>query len=242
MPDRYYGLHENTYRRLEAEGQSCWDRTAFDSFYMRPFLEFALGRLKNSRGAGQALDLGCGTGPATCFLAAHGYAALGVDLSPTALRLARQMAAERNLDARFEEHDVLDLGGEDRFDLIVDSHCLHCLVYDADRQRLFATVQRLLKAGGAFVVETMASHKDVDFGALFFLDNQGVLWRRFDGEESADTRVIDGVLWHPNRRVLSAEALTAELRAAGFVVEWEHCKGEDQPGEPRNFQAILRKR
>ncbi len=240
MSDRYYGMHENTYRRLEADGVSCWDRTAFDAFYMRPFLELALARLEPRSGR-QALNLGCGTGPVTCFLAAHGYSALGVDLSPTALRMAGQIAAERCLDARFERNDVLDIVGEERFDLIVDSHCLHCIIYDDDRQRLYATVQRLLKPDGVFLVETMARHDGVNFGEAFLLDDAGVLWRRWDRGESADTKRFNGEVWHPNRRVLAPAALDAELRAAGFVVEWVQTRHEDQPGEPRNFQAILRK-
>ena len=38
---KYYAGHESTYRSLEAEGASCWDRTAYDAFTMRPFLELA---------------------------------------------------------------------------------------------------------------------------------------------------------------------------------------------------------
>lgn len=239
---KYYAGHENTYRVLEAEGVTCWDRTAFDAFYMRPFLEFALDRLDLARGGAQALDLGCGTGPATCLLAARGYSALGVDLSPTAIRMAQRIAAERTLDARFEVNDVLELQGEARFELVVDSHCLHCLVYDHDRQRLYATVHRLLKPNGAFVVETMARHAGVDLGDLFILDDAGVLWRQWAGGDPADTRHFNGEPYHPNRRILAPDALEAELRGAGFTVEWVHTKPEDAPGEPRNFQAILRKR
>jgi hypothetical protein len=38
---KYYAGHESTYRRLEEEGASCWDRTAFDAFTMRRFLDRA---------------------------------------------------------------------------------------------------------------------------------------------------------------------------------------------------------
>jgi SAM-dependent methyltransferase len=237
---KYYAGHESTYQRLEAEGVSCWDRTAFDAFCMRPFLELALTRLPTPARGAQALDLGCGTGPATCVLAAHGYDALGVDLSPTAIRMARRTAAERNLAARFEQQDVLEMEGEACFDLVVDSHCLHCLVYDEDRRRLYATVLRLLKPGGAFVLETMSRHEGVRFDALFVLDDAGVLWRRYAGGDPADTRVIDGEAHHPNRRILPPEALDAELRDAGFVLDWVRTEPEENPGEPRNFQAIAR--
>lgn len=241
---KYYAGHESTYRRLDAEGLTCWDRTPFDAFYMRPFLEFALTELaeRDDPRGHRALDLGCGTGPATCLLAARGYAALGVDLSPTAIRMARQIAAHRSLNARFEVDDVLDLPGEAGFELVVDSHCLHCLVYDHDRQRLYATVRRLMTPNGAFVVETMARHAGVDLGEPFILDDAGVLWRQYADGDPADTKLFGGEPYHPNRRILAPEALEAELRGAGFVVEWARTLQEDAPGEPRNFQAILRKR
>lgn len=238
---KYYAGHESTYRSLEAEGASCWDRTAFDAFYMRPFLELALARLEATRGEGRALDLGCGTGPATCLLAAHGYDALGIDLSPTAIRMARRNAAQRSLTARFELHDVLELDGDECFDLIVDSHCLHCIVYDEDRRRMYATVRRLLEPTGAFVLETMARHAGVRFDDVFRLDDAGVLWRRYAGGDPADTRFFDGEAHHPNRRILAPEALEAELRDAGFAIDWMRTQQEEHAGEPRSFQAIVRK-
>src|SRR4051812_14274708 len=59
----YYDGHEGVYRRLEAEGHACWDKTSFDQFYMRPFLELALGFVGAPGLGARALDVGCGTGP-----------------------------------------------------------------------------------------------------------------------------------------------------------------------------------
>src|SRR5262249_49810721 len=144
---KYYDGHENTYRRLEAAGETCWDRRAFDAFYMRPFLDDALARIGPPPVGARALELGCGTGPISCHMAARGYDVVGVDVSATAVRMAQQFAAERGLAARTRFHvgDVLALAVDGAFDVIVDGHCLHCLVYDADRARLLAHVRRLLK-------------------------------------------------------------------------------------------------
>ena len=237
---KYYDGHESTYRVLEANGESCWDKTAFDAFYMRPFLELALSRLNHAPGK-HALDLGCGTGPATCVLSAHGYEALGVDLSPTAIHMARTAAAERNLTARFEVRDVLEIEGDACFDLVVDSHCLHCIIFDEDRRQLYATVQRLLKPNGAFVVETMSRHADARFDDQFILDDAGVLWRHYDRGDRAGIKLIDGKPYHPNRRIMTSDALESELRGAGFKVDLARTEPEEHPGDPRTFQAIVLK-
>jgi SAM-dependent methyltransferase len=75
---------------------------------------------------GSALDLGCGTGDASIYLARHGWTVTGVDFVPKALDRARAKAA--NLPVNFLRADVTHLGragiGSD-FGLIVDNGCLH---------------------------------------------------------------------------------------------------------------------
>ncbi len=75
---------------------------------------------------GSALDLGCGTGDASIYLARHGWTVTGVDFVPKALERARAKAA--NLSVNFLHADVTHLSqagiGAD-FRLIVDNGCLH---------------------------------------------------------------------------------------------------------------------
>lgn len=47
------------------------------------------------------LDIGCGTGKSVVWLARRGYVATGVDLSPTAVDLARRNARRAGVDCRF---------------------------------------------------------------------------------------------------------------------------------------------
>src|ERR1051326_9425245 len=60
--------------------------------------------------SGRVLDAGCGTGEHVLLAAAHGAAAMGVDLSAVAIEKARAKAAERGLAARFEGAHALRLG------------------------------------------------------------------------------------------------------------------------------------
>lgn len=82
---------------------------------------------------GRALDLGCGTGTDTIYLATHGWEVTGIDIVPRALALARRAAAEAGAEARFVHGDVTrvtTLGVGQGYDLILDFGCLHTLPDD----------------------------------------------------------------------------------------------------------------
>jgi SAM-dependent methyltransferase len=85
--------------------------------------------------AGSALDLGCGTGDSSIYLAEHGWKVTGVDFVPKALDKARAKAAAADASVNFVHADVTHLSqagiGAD-FQLIVDNGCLHNMS-DVDR-------------------------------------------------------------------------------------------------------------
>ena len=80
--------------------------------------------------AGNALDLGCGTGRDAVHLARHGWRVTGVDLVPRALDRARRRAADAGVEVRWVQGDIgapdtLDLGRDHT--LLIDLGCLHAL-------------------------------------------------------------------------------------------------------------------
>jgi SAM-dependent methyltransferase len=85
--------------------------------------------------AGKALDLGCGTGDSSIYLAQHGWKVTGVDFVPRALDKARAKAAATKAAVDFVRADVTHLSQEGvgaDFQLIVDNGCLHNMG-DGDR-------------------------------------------------------------------------------------------------------------
>jgi len=104
--------------------------------------------------AGRALDLGCGTGTNVMYLARHGWHAVGIDFSPTAIAAARRRARGDAAEARtrFLVADVTslpDLGPA--FDLALDVGCLHSI--PADRRPAYATgLAARLRSGAAFLL------------------------------------------------------------------------------------------
>lgn len=78
--------------------------------------------------AGTALDLGCGTGDTSVYLAQHGWQVTAVDFAPKALEKAQAKAEASNVSVTFERADITQLssaGVGHGFDLAVDSGCLH---------------------------------------------------------------------------------------------------------------------
>ncbi|OMC56709.1 methyltransferase type 12 [Mycobacterium sp. IS-836] len=85
--------------------------------------------------AGSALELGCGTGDTSIYLAQHGWKVSAVDFVTKALDKARAKAGAADASVDFVRADVTHLSQEGigaDFALIVDNGCLHNMS-DADR-------------------------------------------------------------------------------------------------------------
>ena len=76
---------------------------------------------------GDVLDVGCGEAAISLTLAELGHTTVGLDLSPTAIDLARREAEQLGLtNATFEVADISSFTGYDgRFGTIVDSTLFH---------------------------------------------------------------------------------------------------------------------
>lgn len=101
-----------------------------------------------------ALDVGCGLGRNTHWLAQQGYQTTGIDLSAYALQQARERFGEAN--TIFIEGDVLREqipGGP--FDVVYDSGCFHHLPPHR-RLSYLRTLGQVVKPGGWFGICTFA--------------------------------------------------------------------------------------
>jgi SAM-dependent methyltransferase len=103
------------------------------------------------------LDAGCGHAETSLHLAAQGYTVVGLDLSPTAIGVARAAAADRGLTtATFQVADISSFTGFDgRFATIVDSTLFHSLPVDRRRDYLHA-VARAAAPGAQYYILVFA--------------------------------------------------------------------------------------
>jgi 2-polyprenyl-3-methyl-5-hydroxy-6-metoxy-1,4-benzoquinol methylase len=65
------------------------------------------------------IDIGCGTGRHSIELAKRGYQIMGIDLSESQLKRAKEKAGEQGLQIVFERHDARNLPFKGEFDLAI---------------------------------------------------------------------------------------------------------------------------
>ncbi|MGD2077797.1 MAG: class I SAM-dependent methyltransferase [Chloroflexota bacterium] len=102
--------------------------------------------------AGRALDLGCGYGRATIYLAGLGWDVDGIDFIPEAIMGASERAKDAGVYARFHICQVTDLSFlAGPYDLAIDVGCCHNLTSEA-LIRYRDHLSRLVRKGGTFLL------------------------------------------------------------------------------------------
>jgi len=102
---------------------------------------------------GDVLDAGCGEAAVSLYLAERGFTTVGLDMSPTAIELARTEAAKRGLaNATFGVADISSFEGYDgRFGTIVDSTLFHSMPVEA-REGYQRSIVRAAAPGASYFV------------------------------------------------------------------------------------------
>jgi SAM-dependent methyltransferase len=104
--------------------------------------------------AGKALDVGCGTGDSSIYLAQHGWKVTGVDFVPKALDKARAKTRAAGVPVKFVQADVTHLsqaGIDEKFELMVDNGCLHGMS-DDDRDLYVEEITAAAAPGARLVI------------------------------------------------------------------------------------------
>jgi len=112
----------------------------------------------------KAVDLGCGIGHYAFYLARRGFDVTGIDISPTAINLAKEKAEKERITCKFIVADVLGNLDEvkDTYDFAYDWSLLHH-VYPEKRSNYIENVNRILTIGGNYL-SVCFSEKDPLFG------------------------------------------------------------------------------
>jgi SAM-dependent methyltransferase len=103
------------------------------------------------RGPGKALDIGCGAGTDSLYLAGQGWEVTSLDFMAKALEYTQSRAAEAGVTVNPVEADITTWEPTDEFDVVLD----HGLLHNMDPVRYPAYRERVLQAlakDGEFVL------------------------------------------------------------------------------------------
>jgi ubiquinone/menaquinone biosynthesis C-methylase UbiE len=117
------------------------------SIVARKFFNIPAGKRKKIR----VLDLGCGAGNNSKFLAENGFNVYGIDGSKSAIKICRERFKKWNLSAEFIQGDFVKLPYRNNFfDLIVDRESLYANSFNSILN-IINEVYKKLKTNGLFI-------------------------------------------------------------------------------------------
>ena len=99
----------------------------------------------------KVLDVGCGEGFYSIYLASKGFDVLGIDLSENAVKYAKENAEKAGVNVRFKVMDLKDLLElNERFDFVLEWAILHCIAFEK-RQKYIENVRDILNSNGKYL-------------------------------------------------------------------------------------------
>ena len=130
------------------EDKERWNKRHVDK-PMRTHVEPLLENYIKEASIGTALDIACGPGRNTHFMAEKGFLVDAVDLSDYALSLVKDMATITKIEADLDNYNL----AVNKYDLIVNINYLN--------RRFFPQIKEALKKGGVVIFETfIVAHGD----------------------------------------------------------------------------------
>jgi len=128
-----------------------------------PFIVEALPTFKRGK-IKHVLDLGCGVGRHCIYLAKNGFDVVGIDVSESALRMAKEWARQENTkNVAFTQAAMTNIPlGDCHFDAVISVSVIHHAV-KRDIIKTIDEIHRILKRNGLFLAN-LASVRDHRYG------------------------------------------------------------------------------
>lgn len=185
MSDKYAQLYNQSYQFLTPDFLSSTNLTKIDKYLNlnnQSLIKFSKSYFTNlggesSLGGKSILETGCGMGGMSQYFSNHCDDVTGIDISNLAIAGAREIAKLKNTSIDFQVADLcqVDLELGKKFDIIFDSHLLHCLTGEEQRKKYLTFVKKHLRPGGIFMAETMIFNKEMQEPLGYELNDEYVL-------------------------------------------------------------------
>ncbi|HBF34641.1 TPA: hypothetical protein DDW35_08750 [Candidatus Sumerlaeota bacterium] len=218
-----YESHEYEYQRMQTKGIKSWDLRSY-AWEIDPndqrFLEDVFAQPWTPQN-GKVLELGCGTGPLLRMLAQRGFGGVGIDISKTAIQMAKEQSEGNNITYHVGDICAIPKEMRGKFDFIIDGHAAHCITQLEDRVALFEGIYTALKPDGVFVLMTMCAPVQRKlFSQLYEGDCvvDGSIYTPVNSTDGwSDARMIKGNPYIPTRRLEHWKSILKQLQQMGFT-------------------------
>ena len=219
--------YNKRYKQRRASGKPGWS----DNYKEKGEALLKMMQSHNIPNKGRFLELGCGAGNMTLFMAENDFEAYGIDIIPEAIDWAKDRIKGMSVSADFRLGSVvaLDSYSDNFFDFVRDGACLHCII-GSDRVECFANIFRVVKPGGFFLAgaslvnESVCNRFEISPGRYFDPESRCVMH--------------DGVPFY----YLSTEnEFFDEIQQAGFQIrhsERDLQQSEEEPYKTANMSVL----
>jgi SAM-dependent methyltransferase len=199
-------------------------------------------------------DVPCGDGRLAIELASRGYDLTAVDLAPQLVADAQRVAAQRQLPVNASVGDMLQLRWHEQFDAVYCFGNSFAYFDDEGNRRFLCNVQRALKTGGRFVLQTNLIAESIlstpnsrnwyEFGDVMLCHASNYDWR--EGRLNSEYRFLrNGASEekYASYRVYFFRELMQMLHDAGFdsIADYGSLQGEPFSFGARNLYLVATK-
>jgi 2-polyprenyl-3-methyl-5-hydroxy-6-metoxy-1,4-benzoquinol methylase len=197
-----YSYFEKEYQQKKASNENGWQNEAGDKEFIN-WLRELLSEIPPK--GNHVLDIGCGAGNISVWLASLGFNVTGIDISSTAIHWAGERLKSLNLSGELICMDFSKKVNFEKniYDFVIDGLCLHCII-GKDRANFLSNIGQTLKSNGLFYCVTMCGNPKPE-----------ILARNFD--EKTRYTVYDGI---PTRYIGLPNDILFELESSNFTVLW----------------------
>lgn len=213
--------------------------------------------------AGRVLDLGCGPGLYASRLAALGHSCVGIDFGPASVRYAQQVAAEKELDCTYHQHDIRTADYGRGYDLAMLLYGEFNTFSPDDAGAILIKAHDALVEGGRLLLEPHPYHiveEEGRRGRSWYTSGSGLMAAEphlcltedsWDGEQGVATRrfyVVDAVGGQVTPWAISMKAYTEGdyctlIESCGFdhVTFYPSLVGVEDPSQAAMIAIVARK-
>ncbi|MBC8495685.1 methyltransferase domain-containing protein [archaeon] len=142
--------------RYEKRWKSMNNKFSNDDHYTSknpsPVVKEYIKYLKDHKINGNVLDIGCGNGRNSVLFAKNGFTVHGIDVSESAIKIAKKNAKDNDVKISNQVGSVFRLPyNSNFFDALLDSGCIHHL-RKSEWKKYLSSILRVLKTDGHFLL------------------------------------------------------------------------------------------